>query len=337
MNAAISRMRCTNLLAQVSDDNIAAVDAVLAVIVAGQVRTNDSPECDGSAPPPIGEDCTAPTSAGRPEPSPSAPVFFAGDRVLWADCVLDEPHRIGTVERYCDEHSGPRVKLTTEWGSSICVDPTRLHRATSATSSGRVTGQQTPGTSTAKTSRDNAPVAAGEASPAESKGTRSFEHDDRVYRLNDWDCKELGRVVGTSLDDDGYGALLIVEWQAGESTYQTHVEPRLLMLASEAKNDCHDFDLDAATAEAETTILAEAAEALAESLRAVTEQPAPDWQPVPGEQVEVVEAVGSKTGKRVAIGTYRGEESDEGPAGGVWRLVEVHGVVRRFRAVGRVG
>ena len=295
-HAAISRMRCANLLAQVSDDAIAAVEAVLAVIVAGQVRQNDSPECDGSLP--------------SPDANRTAPNTLA--------------------DRDCDGTSAPSC------------------REIGATSSGRVAGQQTPGTSTAKTSRDNAPVAAGEASSAESKGTRMFKVGDCIVITGGRWMGAIGYVTerleghlfmadlrheyrgdreGKVLDDVEVVPFSI---QAHEAALARDCE---LVAKYDANGTFPDFDLDAATCEVRTDI----AEADCIALEALTGPGVPDWQPVPGEQVEVVEAVGSRTGERVAIGTFRGEEADAGPAGGVWQLVEVYGVVRRFRAVGRVG
>lgn len=56
----------------------------------------------------------------------------------------------------------------------------------------------------------------------------------------------------------------------------------------------------------------------------------------PGDRVEVVEAVGSRTGPRYAIGQFVGWERNERTSVRE-HLVEVHGVVRRFASVRRVG
>ena len=369
-NAAISRMRCANLLAQVSDENTATVEAFLALVVAGQVRPlrwdecpvcgvpngphqgcacplwrSDSPECDGSAPPPISENCTAPnTLADRDCDGTSAP-FQPGDRVRWDP----DPWREGVVDRYCDEHSEPRVKVINEYGAATCIAPDKLHREIGATSSGS-TGLSTSGT-TAKTSRDNAPVAASEASPeGRSAGEVSVcrcggivirtRHrcnlmiGDRVIAWNydqEYDgvtgtvarVVKGGVVVESAKDDE---ASLNPGWVGFVPYEDVSILERPVANAPQSESDPLDFDLDAATAEADCN-----------ALEALTGPGRPDWQPVPGEQVEVVEAVGSKTGPRRAIGTFVGYEEDEkDPDGERWRLVEVYGVLRRFRAVGRV-
>ena len=226
----------------------------LAVI---RAELNDSPECDGSPPSP---------DANRTAPNTLADRDCDGTSAALNPTAAACPHCFGFIYRH----------------DAGC----KFNRAIDgATSSGRVTGQQTPGTSTAKTSRDNAPVAAGEASPAESKGTRSFEVGDRVWRPSDGD-----RVGVVTFVTGGSVCFVTVDWGGGDvdrndSMALSMAASRFIagrcircdqdvyedegwrfddaggrfhlrcFVASEVERDAQDFDLDAATAEADCNAL----------------------------------------------------------------------------------
>ena len=308
------------MLAETHPSDVLGLLSLRARLDEVQAELNDSPECDGSLPSPDANRTAPNTLADRDCDGTSAP-FQQGERVEWDP----EPwQRAGVVDRYCDEHSEPRVKVVNEYGAATCIAPDKLYRAIGTTSSGRVAGQQTPGTSTAKTSRDNAPVAVSEASPEGRSAGDVLTPCPWCWASDnhEFGCPTWTAAVGPDRFIAGDCAT------CGETIYenQTRRGTTTGLMYHHTCDAPEDFDLDAATAETDCN-----------ALEALTGPGVPDWQPVPGEQVEVVEAVGSRTGPRRAIGTYRGDEADTGPAGGIWRLVEVYGVVRRFRAVGRVG